>query len=87
MCCWFVYVVRCADDTLYTGTATDVTARVRKHNAGKGARYTRSRRPVRLVWFAAVRGGRGPALRREAAIKRLSRKKKLALIGNFARKE
>ena len=67
---WHVYIVRCADQTLYTGIARDVAARIAAHNAGKGAAYTRARRPVELVHREAA-PDRGAALRREAAIKRL----------------
>jgi putative endonuclease len=74
----FVYIVRCADDTLYTGWAVDVARRVKTHNAGRGARYTRMHRPVELVYTEEVLT-RSDALRREAAIKRYPRAKKLAL--------
>jgi predicted GIY-YIG superfamily endonuclease len=77
---WFVYVVRCGDGSLYTGIATDVEARVSVHNGGKGARYTRSRRPVALV-YVERRRNRSAALKRELAIKGLARPQKLALIG------
>ena len=76
---WHVYIVRCADRTLYTGVATDVAARVAKHNAGVGAKYTRGRRPVTLVYSERV-GERGAALKRELAIKRLPRQTKQQLI-------
>lgn len=79
-CLWFVYLLRCADGSLYTGITTDLERRCRQHNSGKGARYTRSRRPARLVYQEAL-GTRSLALRREAAIKALSRRQKLALIG------
>jgi putative endonuclease len=75
----FVYIVRCADNTLYTGYARDPLARVRAHNTGRGARYTSGRGPVRLVYVEACRS-RGKALRREYAVKQLPRAKKLALI-------
>lgn len=75
----FVYIVRCADDTLYTGWTTDVQRRVRVHNRGRGARYTRQRRPVTLVYQESW-PNRGAAMRRERAIKQLSRPAKLALI-------
>jgi len=78
---WFVYIVRCADRSLYTGVATDVTRRIVQHNLGKGARYTRSRLPVELVYQEAA-ADRGAALQREMAIKRLPRAGKLALLGN-----
>lgn len=79
----FVYIVRCADDTLYTGWAVDVAARVRAHNAGRGARYTRARRPVTLLYCEAV-PTRGDALRRERALKRWPRARKLALCARQA---
>lgn len=75
-----MYVVRCRDGTLYTGVSTDVAARVAAHNAGRGARYTRPRRPVVLL-YVERRGGRGAALRREAAIKRLPTAAKRVLVG------
>jgi putative endonuclease len=81
---WHVYIVRCADRTLYTGVATDVAARVAKHNAGAGAKYTRGRRPVTLV-YSEPAGPRGMALQREFAIKRLSRQTKLQLIAGRRR--
>ncbi len=77
---WWVYIVRCSDGTLYTGIARDRDARVEAHNAGIGARYTRPRRPVRLVWSEAAET-RAAAQQREHAIKQLPRAAKLALIG------
>lgn len=76
---WFVYMVRCADRSLYTGVATDIVARVAVHNTGKGAKYTRGRRPVRLVYKERA-GSRSAALKREAAIKRLPRAAKQRLL-------
>jgi predicted GIY-YIG superfamily endonuclease len=76
---WYVYIVRCADGTLYTGVAKDVDARVRQHNAGDGAGYTRARRPVELVYQEEM-SDRGTALRREHAIKRMRRGNKCNLI-------
>jgi uncharacterized protein (TIGR02453 family) len=76
---WHVYVARCGDGTLYTGVTTDPGRREASHNAGRGAAYTRSRRPVRLVYTEPA-AGRGPALRRELAIKRLNRRDKEALV-------
>lgn len=77
---WFVYVVECVDGTLYTGCTTDVSRRVKEHNSGKrGAKYTRSRRPVVLRAVQAC-DDRSSALRREAEIKRMSRSEKLSLI-------
>ena len=78
--CWWVYIVRCADRSLYTGVTTDVGRRVRQHNAGDASRYTRSRLPVQLA-YRETTTDRGTALRREAAIKRLTRKAKEELIG------
>ena len=77
---WHVYILRCADRSLYTGVATDVAARLSVHNAGKGAKYTRGRLPVKLVYQEAA-DGRGAALKRELAIKRLPRAAKRRLIG------
>ena len=76
----FVYIVRCADGTLYTGYARDPKARVNVHNSGRGARYTAGRRPVRLV-FSESYESVGDALRREYALKKRSRAQKEALIG------
>ncbi|MDX6768601.1 MAG: GIY-YIG nuclease family protein [Elusimicrobiota bacterium] len=75
---WSVYIVRCGDDSLYTGVAKDVAARVEAHNAGRGAAYTRSRLPVSLVW-SKEGFTRSAALSREAAVKRLPRALKQAL--------
>jgi putative endonuclease len=77
---WWVYLLRCADGTLYTGITTDVMRRVAEHNGdgGAGARYTRSRRPVQLVYVEAA-ASRAAASRREAEIKQLDRARKLAL--------
>ncbi len=79
----FVYLVRCRDGTLYCGWTVDPPKRIAAHNAGRGAAYTRSRRPVTLVWSEA-HPDRGSALRREAAVKRLSRRDKLALVARFS---
>ena len=78
MGCW-VYILRCSDNTLYTGVAADVETRVAQHNAGQGAKYTRSRGPVTPV-YRELCPDRPTALKREAAIKRLTRPQKLALI-------
>lgn len=77
---WTVYMLRCADGTLYTGIARDAEARAAVHNAGRGAKYTRTRRPVQIVYREAA-ADRSAASRREYAIKRLNRKQKTALIG------
>jgi putative endonuclease len=76
--CWNVYVVRCADGTLYTGIAKDLETRLEAHNAGRGAKYTRSRRPVELV-YAEAATDRGAAQRREHEIRRLPAGAKRAL--------
>jgi len=77
---WYVYIVQCRDNTLYTGISTDPKARVVEHNTGQNAaRYTRSRRPVNLLYTEPA-ASRSAALKREIAIKRLSRQDKLALI-------
>jgi putative endonuclease len=78
---WYVYILRCADDTLYTGITTDVERRLAEHNAGttSGARYTRSRGPVELLYVESA-VDRSRAASREAQIKRLERGAKLQLI-------
>lgn len=76
---FYVYMLRCADGTLYTGYTDDPERRARVHNAGKGAKYTRSRLPVELVYREAL-GDKSAALRREREIKKLTRAQKLALI-------
>lgn len=76
---WSVYMVRCADGTLYTGISSNLLSRLECHNSGRGAKYTRQRRPVKLVYWESV-VGHGDALRRERAIKRLSRSGKEELI-------
>lgn len=76
---WTVYILRCGDGTLYTGVAKDVTARLKKHQCGKGAAYTRTHLPVELI-YQEPNLNRSQALIREAAIKRLSRKAKDLLI-------
>jgi putative endonuclease len=80
-----VYVLRCGDGTLYTGATNDLAARVARHAAGCGARYTRARLPVELVWSERA-GDRGAALRREAALKRLTRAAKLRLVAGRGRR-
>ena len=83
---YVVYILLCADGTLYTGSTNDVEKRLRAHQSGRGAKYTRSRLPVRLVYQEAV-PDKSAALRREAAIKKLSRAQKLALIGDAYEKK
>lgn len=75
----FVYMLRCADGTLYTGYARDAEAREKVHNAGRGAKYTAGRRPVVLVFFKAY-DSIGDALRAERHLKRQTREKKEALV-------
>jgi predicted GIY-YIG superfamily endonuclease len=76
---WWVYILQCGDGTLYTGIALDPEARLAQHREGTGARYTRGRAPLELVYQEAA-SGRAAASRREAAIKRFSRREKLTLI-------
>jgi predicted GIY-YIG superfamily endonuclease len=76
---WSVYLLRCADGTLYTGSTTDVEARAAAHNAGRGARYTSGRRPVEVVHVEEC-GSQSAALKREYALKRLTRAEKETLI-------
>ena len=78
---WYVYVLHCGDGSLYTGSTTDVERRLREHQSGIGARYTRSRPPVALA-YAEEAPDRAAAQRREAAIKKLPRDQKLKLILN-----
>jgi putative endonuclease len=75
---WVVYIIRCRDGTLYTGITNDLERRLAAHDAGRGARYTRGRGPVTLVYVEDC-GGMGDALRREAALRRLPPAAKLAL--------
>jgi putative endonuclease len=79
-CGWTVYIVRCSDASLYTGIARNLRARISAHNAGRGAKYTRGRLPVTLV-YAESAVDRGAAQRREAEIKQLSARDKTMLIG------
>ena len=77
---WKVYILHCADNTLYTGITTDISRRVHEHNhSNKGARYTRARRPVTLAYQESC-SSRSDARRREHSIKQLHRTKKLELI-------
>lgn len=75
---WFVYILECSDGSLYTGITNDVVQRLQKHNGGKGAQYTRSRRPVKLLYYEPCRN-RSEALIREFEVKSLPREKKLEL--------
>lgn len=76
---WYVYMLRCRDNSLYTGSTTDLKRRESVHNAGKGAKYTKSRLPVTLV-YSEVCEDKSQALKRECAIKRLTRAQKEMLI-------
>lgn len=78
---YYAYLVCCADDTLYAGYAVDLEERIRKHNSGKGAKYTATRRPVRLVYSAQF-ASRSEAMKHEAWLKRQPRRKKLELIND-----
>ena len=84
---WWVYVLQCADDSLYTGVTNDISRRVRQHNGelAGGARYTRSRRPVRLYFYWTY-DTRSEAQRAEYAFKRLTRKQKLERINELLRR-
>lgn len=77
---YFVYIIHCADDSLYTGITTDVERRFAEHRSGKGGSYTRSRGVVKVVYTEEMQD-RSKALRREAEIKRCTRAEKLVLIG------
>ena len=85
---WYLYILRCKDNTLYTGITTDVEKRLEAHRTGKGAKYTRGRSPLELVYREDC-GDHSTALKREAEIKRLTRKEKELLVkkqetqGNF----
>ena len=83
---YWVYILRCGDGTLYTGSTNDLERRLRAHRAGKGAKYTRGRGPVELAYREAAPDWPA-ALRREAAIKALSRAEKLALIEAAGKRE
>ena len=76
---WSVYILRCSDGTLYTGITNDLPARLQAHNGGQGARYTRTRRPVELL-YKENGMNRSKALSRECAVKALSKKKKEDLV-------
>ena len=76
---WIVYIVQCADGSLYTGITKDLVRRYQQHNAGTASRYTRSRRPVKLVYHED-QPDQSSALKREAAIKAITRREKLAMI-------
>ena len=78
---WYLYILRCKDDSLYTGITTDVEKRLEAHRTGKGAKYTRGRGPLELVHQEEC-NNHSDALKREAAVKKLSREQKETLIRN-----
>lgn len=78
----YTYMVECSDGTLYTGWTSDLYKRMNTHNKGKGAKYTRSRIPVKLVYYEMC-DNKSEALKREIEIKRMKRKEKLEIIKNF----
>mgnify|MGYP003393973133 CR=1 FL=1 len=80
---WFVYILRCADGSLYTGVTTDVQRRNKQHNAGTASRYTRSRLPVRVA-YQEPHASRSLALKREWAVKAMARPEKESLIRRAA---
>ena len=79
----YVYIIRCSDNTLYTGYTNQLEARINAHNQGKGAKYTRGRTPVTLVYHE-VFSNKGDALRREMEIKKLNRNVKNTLLQTYA---
>lgn len=83
---WAVYIVKCADDTLYIGISNDVAKRIDAHNAGKGAKYTKPRLPV-VQAYCEEADDRSTASKREAVLKKLSRGEKLALIKLYRHSE
>ena len=79
----YTYMIECSDGSLYTGWTNHLKERIKAHNAGTGAKYTRPRRPVKLVYFEAF-ATKEEAMKREAAIKKLTRAEKLVLIKGFS---
>lgn len=79
---WHLYILRCKDGSLYTGITTDVEKRLEAHKSGKGAKYTRGRRPLELVYREEC-GSHSDALKRELAVKALPREQKQALIAGY----
>ncbi|MCI6120464.1 GIY-YIG nuclease family protein [Bariatricus sp. SGI.161] len=77
----YTYIVRCKDGTLYTGWTNDIEKRIKAHNEGKGAKYTKSRRPVKLVYYEEFQT-KEEAMKREYAIKHMRRKEKEKIIGD-----
>ena len=78
----YTYLLECSDGTLYCGWTNDLEKRVKAHNSGRGAKYTKSRRPVRLVWYETFET-KEEAMRREYAIKHMTRRAKLGLVMNY----
>ena len=78
---WFVYIVECSDKSLYTGITNNLENRIKTHNEGKGAKYTRARRPVVLKYYETA-SDKSSASKREIALKKLSRNQKIKLISN-----
>ena len=81
---YYVYMLRCGDGSLYSGITTDLDRRLKVHNSGKGAKYTRSRLPVSLAYFEEAED-RSQASKREFELKKLTREKKEVLVKNFTR--
>ena len=79
---WLVYILECSDGTYYTGISNNIKKRIAKHNSGKGAKYTRGRLPVKLLWKCECED-KSSSLKEEFRIKKLSRKQKEALIENL----
>ena len=82
----YTYMLRCKDGTLYTGWTNDIKRRIKMHNSGKGAKYTKSRRPVKLVYWEEF-PTREEAMKRECAIKRMGKKEKERLVAGEADKK
>lgn len=78
----YVYILRCKDDSLYTGWCIDLEKRLALHNSGKGAKYTRSKRPCKLVYYEEI-SNKSEALKREISIKKLTKAKKEDLVRSF----
>lgn len=79
---YYFYIAKCADGTLYSGQTNDLPKRLEKHNSGKGAKYTAYRKPIKIVYSEEF-STRGAAMKREAEVKKLSRKEKLKLVGRI----
>ena len=82
----YTYILKCKDETLYTGWTNDICRRLKAHNAGKGAKYTRVRRPVELVYLESFET-KEEAMKREYAIKHMTRKEKLGLVRSYEKCE